>query len=778
MRIAFHSLLATVALAALIPAAALAQEPAADPAPAEAADDAIVVYGFGETRQVQSIGKDDIALLTPGTTPLKAIQKLPGVNFQSADAFGAYEWSSRISLRGFNQNQLGFTLDGVPLGDMSYGNYNGLHISRAIISENLGSVAVSQGAGNLATASTSNLGGTLAFTSRDPSRDLGIAASATYGSDNTMRGFVRLDSGDLGGVRGYVSYGYLTTDKWKGWGEQRQHQVNAKVVADVGNGKITGFVNFSDRRENDYQDMSMGMIQRLGRDWDNISNDWPTAYAVGAILQNQAWLAANGSAFPQSPRPFPGYGFAFPSPLATADDGYFDAAGLRRDWLTSLTFETPITDGIQFKLQGYYHNNHGQGLWWTPYTPTPGGAPVSIRTTEYDMDRAGTLGSVVWETGPNRLEIGGWYESNDFRQARRFYGLADTLAGSSRDSLKFQTNPFFTQWDFHYDTETMQYYVMDRLELGAFTLSGGFKGVRVKNHATPIVKGGLAEGSIDSEDWFLPQVGALFHVTDNAELFVNYTENIRPFVSAATASIFGQSDASFAASRATLKPETSKTIEGGARFRSGPFQGSLAAYYVDFKDRQLSVQVGSPILGLLPSLQNVGSVRSYGFEASGTVTLMRGLSATASYAYNDSSYRDDVVNNGLDANGNVIDIVVPLRGKTVVDSPRHIASAEIAYDGDLFFGRIGANYMSKRYYTYTNDQSVGGRVAADASIGIKVPEGMGFLTGFAIEGSVTNLFDEDYVGTVGSGGFGNSGDAQTLLPAAPRQFFVTLRKGF
>ena len=45
---------------------------------------------------------------------------------------------ARISIRGFNQNQLGFTLDGVPLGDMTYGNLNGLHVSRAVISENLG----------------------------------------------------------------------------------------------------------------------------------------------------------------------------------------------------------------------------------------------------------------------------------------------------------------------------------------------------------------------------------------------------------------------------------------------------------------------------------------------------------------------------------------------------------------------------------------------------------------------------------------------------------------
>jgi iron complex outermembrane receptor protein len=353
-----------------------------------------------------------------------------------------------------------------------------------------------------------------------------------------------------------------------------------------------------------------------------------------------------------------------------------------------------VADGVSFKLQGYYHNNRGQGLWWTGYTPTPGGAPISIRTTEYDMDRMGSIGSVKWEFGPNTLEVGAWYENNDFHQARRFYGLNDTLEGSSRDSLKFQKNPFFTQWEFDYNTEIWQYYVMDTLDLGALTISGGFKGVKVSNTANPIVKGGLAEGSISSKDWFLPQIGALYKITDNAEIFVNYTENFRPFTSSATTSVFGQGDAAFEASRATLKPESSKTVEGGARFRSGPFQGSVAAYYVDFQDRQLAVQVGSPIQGLFSTLQNVGSVRSYGFEASGTVSLFDGFSATASYAYNDSSYRNNVVNIVEDDDGDLVESVVPLKGKTVVDSPKHIVSGEIAYDSDLLFGRIGANYMS------------------------------------------------------------------------------------
>lgn len=130
----------------------------------------VEIFGKGQTRQVQNITRKDLAEALPGTSPLKILEKLPGVSFQSADAFGAYEWSTRLSVRGFSQGQLGFTLDGIPLGNMSYGNNNGLHISRAIIPENIGHVDLSQGSGSVGTASTSNLGGAVQFFSVRPGR--------------------------------------------------------------------------------------------------------------------------------------------------------------------------------------------------------------------------------------------------------------------------------------------------------------------------------------------------------------------------------------------------------------------------------------------------------------------------------------------------------------------------------------------------------------------------------------------------------------------------------
>ena len=152
-----NRLLATAAslvLASAISAPAFAQTAPADE---DANAGEIVVFGKGETRQVQTLNVEDIAAAAPGTSPLKVLEKLPSVSFQSANALGTNEWSTRIAVRGFNQNQLGFTMDGVPLGDMSYSNFNGLHISRAISSENIGKATLNQGAGALSTPSSSNL---------------------------------------------------------------------------------------------------------------------------------------------------------------------------------------------------------------------------------------------------------------------------------------------------------------------------------------------------------------------------------------------------------------------------------------------------------------------------------------------------------------------------------------------------------------------------------------------------------------------------------------------
>jgi len=773
MRYVFACLLAGTALtplaahAAADPAAPPAA-PAADPAPAVDADAAatpdIVVIGLGETRQVQRLNQADVAILAPGTSPLKAIQKLPGVNFQSADPFGAYEWSERVSIRGFNQNQLGFTLDGIPLGDGSYGNINGLNISRAISAENIGETRVSQGAGTLATQATNNLGGTLEFFSSDPKPAFGVTANGSYGSNATMRGFFRLDTGVLGdnGPSAYVSYGYLKTDKWRGVGQQRQHQVNAKFTAPlVSNLRLVGTFDYSDRREQDYQDMSLDMIKRLGWRWDNDSGNFARAILVADVGANTGYTGA--------PKLNPAAGTTYPAPYLNADDAYYDASGLRKDYLASLGLET--TSGpIKASIKAYYHDNHGQGTWFTPYVPSPSGVPISVRTTEYDIRRKGVFGSLGGSLGHfGELTVGAWYERNDFHQARRYYAL-ESRTVPTRDALHFQSDPFFTQWDFRYHTDTLQYYVEDKIALGALTIDLGWKGYDVRATADPIVGGGLASGKIKTTDWFQPHAGFTYKLTGGAEIFGGFTEVTRAFVASATSGPFATTQAGFDG-LGNLKPETSNTFELGGRYHRGIFTGSLAAYYVDFHNRLLGFANGAGIVGNPAILRNVGGVRSTGIEATAQVKLPEGFGLFGSYAYNVSKYRDNIYN----ADGSLFGGVA-IRDKSVVDAPRHIASGEVSYDSSLFFGRVGANYMSRRYFTYSNDQSVPGRMLFDATLGVRVTLPGDHKVELQVNG--TNLFDRKYIATIGSNGFGNSGDNQTLLIGAPRQLFVTLKTGF
>ena len=757
------TLAATAAMAQTSPA--ITQIAASD---AASEDAEIVVFGRGQVRQVTEVTPVDLRRTVAGASPFKAIEKLPGVNFQSADPFGVYEWSTRISLRGFNQNQLGFTLDGVPLGDMSYGNVNGLHISRAIISDNIGGVRVSQGAGAVGTASTSNLGGTIEFTSREPSADLGVAGNFTYGSNDTIRGYAALDTGDLGGFRSSLSYAYLDAKKWKGIGSQRSHQANAKATYDFpGGGKLTGFVNFTDRRENDYQDLSLEQIGRLGYDWDNVSGDWPLALKIAQIAANRGDV---GGFVPRVPNTA---GKVYPAPITNVDDAYYDAGGLRRDWLGGLKMQVPLTDRLQATVQGYYHNNKGQGSWFTPYLASPSGNDVSFRTTEYGIERIGFLGDMTLSLDSNTLKLNLWWENNDFNQARRFYNVSGTTVPSTT-ALTYQSNPFFTQWFNNYNTQTFQYAVQDEFKLSdSFSISAGFKGQSVKLRAREnIVTGRLALGNIKSEDFFLPQAGVLYKFgTDAGEVFANYTENQRAFTASATTGPFATTQAGFDAIRPNLRPERSKTIEAGYRFGFGPVRGVIAGYYVDCSNRILATQTGAGIVGNPVVLANVGSVRSVGAEAGLTWKIIEPVTLTASYAYNDSTYRDNVVN----AAGVITQAI---EGKTVVDSPKHIGNVELALALDGFYASANGNFMSERFFTYSNDKSVAGRAIFDAKVGYRFAGMSGFMNGIAIEGSVTNLTDKRYVATVGSNGYGFAGDNQTLLAAAPRQWFVTARKDF
>ena len=706
----------------------------------------ISVFGQGQTRQVQSLTAAQLEQFAAGTSPLKSIEKLPGVNFQSADPYGSYEWSTRIVVRGFNQNQMGFTLDGVPLGDMSYANHNGLHISRAIMSENMGRVSLSQGAGALSTASTSNLGGTLEFASANPEDSFGIMTNASMGSDNAQRLFLRVDSGKLStGTQFFVSAATQDTDKWKGAGQQQQEYVNLKLVQPIGAAVLSAYYSDSDRAENDYQDMSKNMISRLGRDWDNYYPDY--ARAVDAARDK------------------------FTGAVNNLDDAYWNGSGLRKDNLSYISLDLPLQDALTVKSTMYFHDNEGQGLWGTPYVPTPGGAPLTIRTTEYVIDRSGFVSELTYAMGSHTLSAGLWTEYNDFEQARRFYG-EPSAAFPTRDFLKFQRNPLRTQWEYAFNTETTQIHVKDTWQAtDALRLEFGFKSVNVDVSAKTIV-GDNKTGKINTDEGFLPQVGFVFDLSDDSELFGAASKNVRALIGSATGtSPFSASQAGFNAIKDSIEPETATSFEMGWRFRMNDIEGVVTAYHTTFDDRLLAIQQGSAIIGAFNALANVGSVTSKGIETGIDWQLNDQFNWYNSASYNLSTINDDYVAGTTRVNTS---------GKTVVDSPEWMFNSEIGYEVDKTFAKLHMKFTGEREYTFLNEGSVDSFSVVNLSAGYRFGE-MGMFKELTAQLDVANLLDEDYISTVGSGGFGNSdltGTAMTLLPGAPRQLFLSLKAAF
>ena len=706
-------------------------------------DRVTITVGRGQLRSVHGLERSEFANAITGTSPLATLARLPGAHFQAADGLGNYEWSARFAMRGFSQSQLGFTLDDVPLGDMSYGNHNGLHISRAIASENLARASLSQGAGALDTASTSNLGGTVQFYSLDPAKAQGLRLQQTLGSDARQRLHARFDSGEQRWGAATLSLTQHRGDKWKGEGEQRQRQWNLKWVKQWEGHRASAFLNTSDREEVDYQDFSLNMLNRLGDRWDNFYPDFDAA------LNASRQLCGNGG-----------------SPYVTrCDDAYYAGAGLRRDRLAGASLDLQLSPSLLWRNTVYRHRNDGRGLWFTPYTASPDGTPISVRTTEYGIARQGWVASAEWEHGAHKLKAGLWLERNHFDQARRFYAVSPQAIP---DLYRFPSQAFRTDWDFDFDTDTRQFSLSDTWTLSPeLSLGLGFKTLHVTTDAQLTFGSNRPEGRIASRKPFLPQLGAAYQLSAFSELFVSLARNARAFQAAAAGTTpFATTAAGFEAIKNRLAPETSDSLEQGWRGVGPRHQASLVAYAVHFRDRLLSVQSGSAIEGNPSVLSNVGDVRTVGLEAALSHRLARGWTAYVSASLLRSTYQDDVLSGST---------LIPTRGKRVVDTPAQMLKASLGYDDGPWSAGLSVEALSRRYYSYVNDASVPGHALLHAQASVRLGA-LGPLQDARLQFAVHNLGQRRYIATLGSNGFVNSdpnGLAQTLLPGAPRQLSLT-----
>jgi iron complex outermembrane receptor protein len=818
------ALLAGSALFALAAGAAHGQTVSPQTRAVAAADDAggagaveeVIVTQTRTTRSAVTLAGPEIQKILPGANALKAIQTLPGVLYETSDPWGNNEQNEALFVHGFATQQLGYTMDNVPLGDQQYGNYNGLSPSRALTSENTGKVVLSSGAGGLGVASTSNLGGAIETFSSDPLKERTVDLRETLGSYSTTRTFIRLDTGEFAGDNSlYISGLHHDAKAWDFDGHQKADQVNLKFVHDGAKGKLTLFADWDDKVEPNEDATSFGNQQTTAAASFTPYTRPFTFPNVAGCIASVAPSAANGN-LPGSPPIAQGNNFS----------NCFSAAQ-RTDVLTYAKYEYKITPDITWSNQAYYHYNYGRGIVAGPinqaglpalfatYFPglVVGGSPTSagslqnisnlfggtgyeVRTTEYRDNREGEISTLNWNLGNHQIEAGLWYEHNEPAQHRVWYPFS-----AANDDLSPYTVPsgphVLTQYYFQFHVDDVQLHLQDQWRVTpTLLLQAGFKSslqtasdqvlIQQQNLPTANPPVNYPTGSLTSNNWFLPQFGAVWDATGSEQLFVNVQENMRQFIPyGAGSNFFGFSpwslgtQAAFDLFKQTVHPETSWTYEVGARthhsFDGGfitAFEGQASVYHVDFANRLLNVAPYNFINPAPAILVNVGGVKTTGVDIAGTLHFGPHVSLYDAISYNRSTY-DSNYSSGI-SNGQPI--VVATAGKVVPLTPDWLNKFIASTTFGPFEAQLNGDYIGKRYVTYLNDLSVPAtfELGLEASYRLTIEPGA-IIKSARVSANVTNLGGITGISTAVV--TGNSGGYQGY-PIAPRMFFMTLAATF
>ena len=740
------------------------------------------------TRSATSLQASDVQAQLPGVNPLKALQSLPGVSYQTADPWGNNEQNAQLFIHGFSAQQLGYTLDGVPLGDQQYGNYNGLSPQRAISSENVRSVVLSSGAGDLATASTSNLGGTIETFSSDPRSQHRLSLEQTLGSYSATRSFVRYDTGDFGeGNSAYVSAMRLRARAWDFDGSQGGEHYNAKFVRRMGDDRLTAYLSYSHKIEPN-EDSTVHSASQVFQPYTR-----PFYYPDFAAYV--AYLDPKTSATPTA--------------QGANYNNYYSAAQ-RDDTLGYLKYEAQPSETLRWSQQLYWHHDKGAGLVAGPigvaglpglfsvYFPGQnlkqvfGNSGLALRTTEYRIDRGGLIGKFELELGEHQLQAGYWFEHNRADAYRRWYPVDVNNPGTPYD--RPNGDALITQYGSTIQNRVVQLHLQDSWQVRSdLLLQAGFKSslqfaegrFPVQQKAGSITGGSpaLPEGRIDTKRWFLPQAGLVWTLSPQAQVYANVQKNLRQFVTYGAGGLSPwslSSQAGFDLFKATAKPETSETYETGLRGRRaldlGPLsaiEGQLSVYHVDFHDRLLQIS-STPVIGVInpgnPILANVGDVRTDGIDLAATLHFGSHWSFYNALSYNRSVYTADYQTGSNNTTVNT-------SGKRVPGSPQLLEKFTLSMNYGDVEAQLMGDYVGRRYATYTNDLWVSGYFLASAMVGTRLPmlESGGLLKDARLRLTVSNLANRrgDLNVVVGS-----AAGTYNTFPIPPRQYFLTFSGAF
>lgn len=246
---------------------------------------------------------------------------------------------------------------------------------------------------------------------------------------------------------------------------------------------------------------------------------------------------------------------------------------------------------------------------------------------------------------------------------------------------------------------------------------------------------GAVVGQADSR--ISPQAGVVWRVSEPISFYLAYGEGFRPNTGA---SVSGE----------TFDPETSRSIEVGAKLSAGGLTGTASLFRLR-KANILTSDIANPGFSIA-----VGKAQSQGLEIELAGRMPGSIDGLLSYTYLDA----EVVSGTRNANG------VPISpGDRLLNVPRHTISAQASRrfnvaQRDL---RVGAALL----HVSSRLGEVGTRFQLPAYTTVRVFGSYALTDNVEASVVVNNLFDETY--------FVNSYARLWVLPGAPRTALVTLK---
>nr|WP_321441368.1 TonB-dependent receptor [uncultured Hyphomonas sp.] len=717
--------------------------------------------GQGEATNTVAVTRDELLSAPGGISGLKMLESLPGFNVQTDGALGLYEFGNSVTVRAFNLQQIGFVLDGVPMGRSDA--FGGSPIFRYVDNENLGSVVASPGAGDVSLPSYSSLGPIVSYNTVDTSDTPGGMISYTMGDDNLERSFIKLETGNWNGLSAYVSRSKTDSDLWRGPGTIDREHIEGKIKYEFDEDTFIkfGYVH------NDFNDYDSPSAPESVFD-----NDYYYAYQAsipetGCIEPISNVYDYNGD------NVIDGNDFSPIFTGSTCTSYYEDRINVRDDSLYSLNFQTDITPNLLFKATAYQEDKDGFGVSPDSYSNSLGiyerqvAAGLDVvhpRGVQYGLSgvggtRKGAVAGLEWEVANHKVEFGAWYEDEDYNRTQQRLNKTN---GSADGDVIWDEVAYYRR-NYTSTRKTTQLYLKDtislmedklNLEVGVKSLNVDYQLSGYRDYNDYELFGPQTVGE-DYSDNFLPMLGAVYDLNDTDQLFGSYSQNYALPRGADDIFSIASTDASTEPLPAP-KGEESQNFEIGYRTNRSQFYGSAALFYTTFDNRLVAGSVINPATQQPEAFYiNAGKTEAYGFELSGV--------------YQPAFFDDKVYLDGNLTYNHAEDEA----GFILADSPEWLFTGGVTYEPtEWMVANISGKYTGKRYADYTESYEMDSYAVLSGYLDLGGPNDFGVPENVSLRFNVDNLLDEEVTTA-----FVFAGSAY-FRPLNPRTFQATLTVRF